>query len=60
MKLLVIEDNPQISIDIANFLSEHGFVVEIAGTLCKAREKVDLYTYDLIILDIGLPDGSGL
>lgn len=60
MKLLIVEDNPQISSDIANFLSENGFIVEIANTLSKAREKVGLYTYDLIILDIGLPDGSGL
>lgn len=60
MKILIIEDNQQISSDTANFLSENGFIVEIASTLSKAKEKVELYTYDLIILDIGLPDGSGL
>ncbi|BDX38163.1 DNA-binding response regulator [Tenuifilaceae bacterium CYCD] len=60
MKILIIEDNPQISSDIASYLAENGFIVEIADTLNKAMEKVELYTYDLIILDIGLPDGNGL
>lgn len=60
MKILIVEDNPQISSDIASYLTENGFIVEIADTLNKAMEKVELYTYDLIILDIGLPDGNGL
>lgn len=60
MKLLIVEDNPQLSGDLANFLLENGFIVEAADTLLKAKEKVALYTYDLILLDIGLPDGSGL
>lgn len=60
MKLLIVEDNPQLSDDLANFLLENGFIVETADTLLKAKEKVALYTYDLILLDIGLPDGSGL
>ncbi|HPD95759.1 MAG: response regulator transcription factor [Bacteroidales bacterium] len=60
MKLLIVEDNPQLSDDLDNFLTENGFIVEVASTLQKAKEKVDLYSYDLILLDIGLPDGNGL
>ncbi|MDK2979530.1 MAG: hypothetical protein PWP52_2244 [Bacteroidales bacterium] len=60
MKLLIVEDNFQLADDLSRFLTENGFIVEIADTLEKAKEKVELYHYELIILDIGLPDGSGL
>jgi len=60
MKLLIVEDNFQLADDLSRFLTEHGFIVEIADTLEDAKEKVELYHYELIILDIGLPDGSGL
>jgi len=60
MKLLIVEDNYQLADDLSRFLGEHGFIVEIAETLESARGKIELYDYELIILDIGLPDGSGL
>ena len=60
MKLLIVEDNFQLADDLSRFLSEHGFIVEISDTLESARGKIELYDYELIILDIGLPDGSGL
>ena len=60
MKLLIVEDNFQLADDLSRFLIEQGFIVEISATLESARGKVELYDYELIILDIGLPDGSGL
>lgn len=60
MKLLIVEDNFQLADDLSRFLEENGFVVEIANTLTEAKEKVPVYDYDLIILDLGLPDGTGL
>lgn len=60
MKLLIVEDHFQLADDLSRFLVENGFIVEVAGTLELAKEKVELYHYELIILDIGLPDGSGL
>ncbi|MEE4198286.1 MAG: response regulator transcription factor [Bacteroidales bacterium] len=60
MKLLIVEDNFQLADDLSRFLGEHGFTVEIADTLELSLEKIELYHYELIILDIGLPDGSGL
>lgn len=60
MKLLIVEDHFQLADDLSRFLAENGFIVEVAGTLELAKEKVELYHYELIILDIGLPDGSGL
>lgn len=60
MKLLLIEDNVQLLKDMNDFLSENEFLVETASTLREAREKTFIYKYDLLIIDIGLPDGSGL
>lgn len=60
MKLLLVEDNNELAEDMIRFLSENRFVVEHATTLFDATDKVNVYQYDLVILDIGLPDGSGL
>lgn len=60
MKLLIVEDNLRLAQDMQKFLVENGFVVERAATLAEARKKVGIYQYDLVIIDIGLPDGSGL
>ncbi|MFC2123434.1 response regulator transcription factor [Bacteroidota bacterium] len=60
MKLLLVEDNIELAKDILKFLSENGFVAEHAISLFEASDKISVYQYDLVILDIGLPDGSGL
>ena len=59
MKLLVVEDNQKLTDDICSFFREDGFVTEAAYTLQQAREKLGVYSYDLVILDLGLPDGNG-
>jgi len=60
MKLLIVEDNERLVDDIRDFLREHGYVVEYAMDAATAHEKVFLYEYDLVIVDLGLPDGDGL
>ncbi len=60
MKLLIIEDNRQLLADIRDFLEENDYVVETADSIRAAREKLDLYDYNLVVVDLGLPDGSGL
>jgi len=60
MKLLIVEDNEQLVEEITAFLRENNFIAEYALTLRNAREKIELYQYDLIIVDLGLPDGDGL
>ena len=42
------------------FLKESGMICEKAETLAEAIIKIDNSEYDCIVLDIGLPDGSGL
>jgi len=60
MKLLLLEDNVALSTDLKQYLTGEDFIVETATTLRKAIESVTVYSYDLLIIDIGLPDGSGL
>jgi DNA-binding response OmpR family regulator len=60
MKILIIEDEKVLSESIADFLAKEGFVCETALTFAMAQEKINLYKYDCIIVDITLPDGVGL
>ena len=60
MKLLLVEDNIRLADDMFQFLKSSGFLVEHAATLGEALERTNVYHYDMVIVDIGLPDGSGL
>ncbi|MBU1099602.1 MAG: response regulator transcription factor [Bacteroidetes bacterium] len=59
MKLLLIEDNIKLQTELTNFLKEEGYLTETANDFRSGIEKIHLYKYDLVIVDIGLPDGSG-
>jgi DNA-binding response OmpR family regulator len=60
MKILVIEDEKNLRETISEFLTAEKHLVETAGDCNAAMEKVAVYDYDCILLDIMLPDGSGL
>ncbi|MDT3402172.1 response regulator transcription factor [Mucilaginibacter terrae] len=60
MKLLVIEDEAGLRESIEAYFTEEGSVCETASDYNSAIAKVNLYRYDCIILDITLPNGSGL
>ena len=60
MKILVIEDEVALCETIVAYLEEEGYRCEQAGTVELGSEKVNLYEYDCMLVDIGLPDGSGL
>ncbi|APY10437.1 DNA-binding response regulator [Seonamhaeicola sp. S2-3] len=59
MKVLLIEDNYDLAESIEKYLSAEGYICETAYTVEKAIEKIELYEYDCILLDISLPDGNG-
>lgn len=59
MKILLIEDEIEIATSIKDYLSSNDFVCELASTLKEASEKIDLYIYDCILLDLMLTDGDG-
>jgi DNA-binding response OmpR family regulator len=60
MKILIVEDEERLSDSIADYLQQEGYICEKALRFSMAEEKIHMYAYDCIILDIGLPDGSGL
>ncbi|MBZ5858697.1 response regulator transcription factor [Flavihumibacter profundi] len=60
MKILVIEDEQQLSESISAYLNNEHFICETVFDFHSAIEKISLYDYACIILDISLPGGSGL
>ncbi len=59
MKILLIEDEQGLRENITSYLSEDGNVCENCITLQAAITKLECYSYDCVLLDIGLPDGEG-
>jgi DNA-binding response OmpR family regulator len=60
MKILLVEDEKGLSDAIFKYLKMNNYVCELAETYRNADEKTSLYSYDCILLDLNLPDGSGL
>ncbi len=60
MKVLVIEDNVELLRDIKSFLEEEGNICEIASNYRSANDKIGYFPYDILVVDITLPDGNGL
>lgn len=60
MKILVIEDETALLESIVKYLEHLGFTCESVNDFMEGREKVSQFDYDCIVVDIGLPHGSGL
>ncbi len=58
-RILVVDDEPSIVDNIVYALDLEGFENGTASTLSEARSQLSDSTFDLLILDVGLPDGSG-
>lgn len=58
-KVLVVDDEPSIVDNIVYSLEQEGLLSDIAHTLADAREKLSEATFDVLILDVSLPDGNG-
>lgn len=59
MKILIIEDNSDLASGIEKYLSGEGYVCDVSATVEQTLQKIQLYDYECILLDISLPDGSG-
>ena len=59
MKVLLVEDEKVLADGIASYLGKEAFIVETAYTYSDAIERINLYSYDGVIVDINLPDGLG-
>jgi DNA-binding response OmpR family regulator len=60
MRILVIEDNPRLAASIQQALVEQGHGVEVAHTGFDAEDRAAEDVFDLYVLDVMLPDRSGL
>ena len=60
MKILIIEDEPSLREVMQRALEQERYIVETAATYAEADARIAAYSYVCILLDIMLPDGSGL
>jgi DNA-binding response OmpR family regulator len=60
MRVLVVEDDPALGAVLQRGLREEGHAVDLEGTVAGADHAVSITEYDLVVLDLGLPDGDGL
>ena len=58
--ILIIDDDPMVRSSIAAFLKEFGFNIHMVSTLAGARESISTQSYEAVIIDQLLPDGSGI
>ena len=60
MKILLIEDHVQLAQQLVSFLSGHGWVIDHAARGEQGLSLAMTQIYDLVILDLGLPDMDGI
>jgi len=59
MNILIIEDNQKMAKEVKEFLTASGYLCKIVGDCEDALEELHSNDYDMVLLDLGLPDGSG-
>lgn len=59
MKILIIEDELEIAASIKSYFKPNGIHCETSGSCKDALDKINLYDYDCVLLDLMLPDGDG-
>lgn len=59
-KILLIDDEDATRFGFSRYLSKAGYVVHEAANLSEAQESINSQRYDAVLLDVNLPDGSGL
>ena len=60
MKILIVEDEVELSESMVSYLKTEGYLCEASYTYDSAIEKITLYAYDIILVDLNLPDGNGI
>jgi len=60
MRILVVEDEQDLASAIADSLRRDGYAIDIAPTARSAMSLTSVNTYDVVCLDLNLPDGDGL
>ena len=60
MRILLIEDDPALGAAVRDQIAAEGHMPDLAPTLADASDFLATMPYDLILLDLGLPDGRGI
>ncbi len=58
-RILLLEDDDSLVDGLVYTLQKNAFLVDVAKTVCEARKLLSAEVYDLLLLDVTLPDGSG-
>ncbi len=59
-QILIVDDDHEIRKLLARYLVQQGFRVQLAATVKEMKQQAAVHGIDLIVLDVMLPDGSGL
>lgn len=59
LRVLVVEDDPNLRLTLVDNLEEEGYAVQAASSLAEARSHWKATAFDVVVLDIMLPDGDG-
>jgi len=60
MRILLVEDEPEMAVALRTALQRHGMLTDIAPNLAQASEALRQNVHDLLLLDRQLPDGDGV
>ena len=60
MRLLVVEDDQELADGLASSLAQSSYAVDTYPTAELAFAAATVQNYDVIVLDLGLPDGDGV
>lgn len=60
MRVLIVEDDAGIASGLAATLKAAGYAVDVCGTLGQASAALQVEAFDLVLLDLNLPDGDGI
>ena len=59
MRLLIVEDELDLATALATGLRREGYAIDTAASAAEALERLEDTQYDVVCLDLGLPDGDG-
>ena len=59
-RVLLVDDDPDISLALSDYLEKEGFEIEMVETGTEALRRGTTHQYDAVLLDVGLPDRDGL
>lgn len=58
-RILLVEDDASLALGIEFTLTDEQYEVKVAGTVAEAKRQLETATFDIILLDVNLPDGNG-